>query len=632
MIKPSPSSATPLRVHFTYTIDSSDGRDERELPFVVGVLADLAPASAKPVAPFAQRSFITVSERTLDALVAGLAPMITLSVPDRLGGDGDRPVRLTFTSMADFGPEAVARQVPELRVLITARGACAAAKRRLWTAPPPPDGDAEPDLARLERFTVLDTLLAASGTVEDAVLARDIMMLTAAVPSGGRDAAAAILDRRILEADGLVGRQLDAILHAPEFQRLEAVWRSLEFMVRRIPAGPNLIIKVLPVSYEELREDLERSSTRKDGVLVLDRHQSALYDFLYTQEYGQHGGEPLGVLVIDHPLTDTPDDIVLLQPLAEIAADAHLPILLGASPRLAGLADFTELGERPIDIAANIASGMGMSSRWKAFRRFETARYVGAVLPRVLARGPHRNGGGRSCFFAYEETIAGRAEKLWMNAAYPLAVRIATAFMHHGWSVAFTGLAGGGGVVDGLQPPDFGLGDEARWPVSPLEVQLTEEQEQALTSAGMIALMPAVEEGCGIFYSAHSAYEPPAGYRGEDTSLSIRLSSRLPYMFAASRVAHYLKVMTRESIGRSQSRIEIESGLNRWLSQYITYQDDASIEARARRPLRDGSVTLKEIEGEPGRYLAEVALQPHFQIEEIDFTLRLKTALEPGTG
>jgi type VI secretion system protein ImpC len=104
-------------------------------------------------------------------------------------------------------------------------------------------------------------------------------------------------------------------------------------------------------------------------------------------------------------------------------------------------------------------------------------------------------------------------------------------------------------------------------------------------------------------------------------------------MLAASRFAHYLKVMMRDKIGSFQDRAAVEAFLNRWLAGYILLMDDAGQAAKARMPLREGRVDVYEIEGRPGCYRATVYLRPHFQLEELTASIRLVAELPaPGAG
>jgi type VI secretion system protein ImpC len=101
----------------------------------------------------------------------------------------------------------------------------------------------------------------------------------------------------------------------------------------------------------------------------------------------------------------------------------------------------------------------------------------------------------------------------------------------------------------------------------------------------------------------------------------------LPYMMATCRFAHYLKAMMRDKIGGFMSREDAWRFLNRWISKYVTQDDKASAAQKAKFPLRDANVEVEEIKGKPGCYRAVAYLRPHFQLDEINVSLRLVAEL-----
>ena len=111
----------PPRVQITYDVEIGDAVEKRELPLVVGVLADLAgkPASAPP--KMKDRRFVEIDRDNFDEILAKIAPRLDLSVPDTMKGDGNLKVELNFKQFADFHPEAIVQQVPRLQKLLQAR-------------------------------------------------------------------------------------------------------------------------------------------------------------------------------------------------------------------------------------------------------------------------------------------------------------------------------------------------------------------------------------------------------------------------------------------------------------------------------------------------------------------------------
>lgn len=106
----------------------------------------------------------------------------------------------------------------------------------------------------------------------------------------------------------------------------------------------------------------------------------------------------------------------------------------------------------------------------------------------------------------------------------------------------------------------------------------------------------------------------------------------LPYILASSRFAHYLKSIMRDKVGSFQSRASVEKYLNQWITRYVTVDDEASQDVKARFPLREAQVQVHETPGRPGSYSSVVFLRPHFQLEELTASIRLVAELPGSPG
>src|SRR5262245_21650526 len=146
--------------------------------------------------------------------------------------------------------------------------------------------------------------------------------------------------------DKKLSAQLNEVMHAPEFQKLEATWRGLHYLVHQSETGESLKIRVLNVSKRDLFKDLERAA---------EFDQSATFKKVYEEEYGQLGGEPYGLLVGDYEFSRHPEDISLLKMMSNVAAAAHAPFVSAADPKLFNMEKFTELSA-PRDLAKIFSS------------------------------------------------------------------------------------------------------------------------------------------------------------------------------------------------------------------------------------------------------------------------------------
>ena len=190
------------------------------------------------------------------------------------------------------------------------------------------------------------------------------------------DNLAATIDARVAELDSLISKQLSAILHAPEFQKLESSWTGLNYLVKNSATGQNLKIKMLNATKKELVKDFQSA---------LEFDQSTMFKKVYEEEFGTFGGAPFGALLGDFEITRQPEDMYFIEQMSHVAAASHAPFISAASPELFGLETYSDLG-KPRDLSKVFDTVE--YAKWKTFRESEDARYVGLTLPRFLGRLP----------------------------------------------------------------------------------------------------------------------------------------------------------------------------------------------------------------------------------------------------
>src|SRR5262245_32257270 len=144
----------------------------------------------------------------------------------------------------------------------------------------------------------------------------------------------AIVNDMIVEIDTKLSKQLDVILHHPQFQKLESSWRGLKLLVDRTDFRENNKIEILNVSKEDLLSDFEDSP---------EIVKSGLYKLVYTENYGVFGGEPVGAMVANFEFGPGPQDVSLLQYCASVAGMSHAPFISAAGPQFFGESSFLKL-------------------------------------------------------------------------------------------------------------------------------------------------------------------------------------------------------------------------------------------------------------------------------------------------
>jgi type VI secretion system protein ImpC len=436
------------------------------------------------------------------------------------------------------------------------------------------------------------------------------------------------VDVSIVAIDRALSAQVDAILHHPNFQALESAWRSLRYLIANVNFRENTEVHLLNCSKSDLIDDFEDAP---------EIAKSGLYRLVYSREYGTFGGEPFGVMVSTYEFDPGPRDMALLANCAAVAAMAHVPFIGNASPRFFGEDSFEGLATYS-DIRAIFETPQYI--RWKAFRDSEDSRYVGLCLPRFLLRAPYERHHVFS--FTYNEKTTKKADYLWGWPSFAFSTRVAESFARYRWSPNIVGPTAGGAVtglpmlsfrsmrrIYDLDPdPKKRRGIEERMPT---EIQLTERHEFELSEEGFIGLVFLKGSAEACFFSANSCQKPKEfanTQEGRDASLGARLGAQLPYMFIVCRLAHYLKVLQREEIGRHLERSDLERELNDWLRQYISDMDNPAAAVRGKRPLRQARVAVSEVPGQAGWYRAHLLLQPHLKYMGASFTLSLVGKLE----
>lgn len=424
------------------------------------------------------------------------------------------------------------------------------------------------------------------------------------------------LDARVAELDRMISEQLTAVMHAPQFQQLEATWRGLHYLCSQTSTGTQLKIKVLNAPKKDVVKDFKSA---------IDFDQSALFKKVYEEEFGTFGGSPFGALLGDYNIGRQPEDMYFIEQMSHVAAAAHAPFISAASEDMFGLESFTEMG-KPRDMAKVFDTIE--YAKWKSFRESEDSRYVGLTLPRFLGRLPYNPKDGTTVEgFNYVEEVDGNdhSRYLWCNTAYAFGARLTRAFEDFGWCAAIRGVEGGG-LVEDLPTHTFRTDDGEVALKCPTEVAITDRREKELSDLGFIPLVHCKNTDYAAFFGAQSAQKAKK-YNTDAANANASLSSQLQYMFAVSRVAHYLKAMMREKIGSFASAGNVEDFLNRWVAQYVLLDDNATQEAKAQYPLREASVQVSEVPGKPGVYRAVSFLRPHFQLDELSVSLRLVAEL-----
>jgi type VI secretion system protein ImpC len=424
------------------------------------------------------------------------------------------------------------------------------------------------------------------------------------------------VDSLLEELDQRISDQMDEILHNEQFKTVEIPWTSLSFLVNRTDFSQNIKVEILNATKDDLIEDFEDAP---------EITQTGLYHSIYTDEYGQFGGEPFGVIIGDYKFSHKGTDIELMKNMSAISAMTHAPFIAAASNEFFGIDDYEELPT--LKELESIFEG-AQYIKWRNLRECDDSRYLGLTLPDFMLRPTY----GEDVIvrsFDYKEKINNKKDYLWGNAAYAYASRLVDSFAQFRWCPNVIGPQSGGAVEDlAIHVVDVDGTDEIRGPV---EVVISDRKEYELAELGFIPLSLRKGGDHAVFFSSNSIQEALKFGNDEEGKLAemnYRLGTQLPYLFIVCRLAHYIKVLQRENLGSWKTRADLETELNKWLRRYVADQENPSPATRSSRPLRRAELTVSEVKGEAGWYTVSMSVTPHFKFMGANFTLSLSGMLD----
>jgi len=436
---------------------------------------------------------------------------------------------------------------------------------------------------------------------------------------------ARMISYQIAKIDEMLNESVNAILHHPKFQKLEAAWRGLLFLTMEAEEVDDVKIRFLDVSWPQLVRDIDRA---------IEFDQSNLFRKVYNAEFGVAGGEPYGVLLGDYFVRHKPgpgyktDDVNTLREISQVAAASFAPFIASADPALFGLDDFHGLG-LPINYEAIFSQAEYRS--WNSFRESEDSRFIGLTVPKMLMRLPYEHDTFRSDRFNFKEDVSEPNNKnyLWGNACYAFGAILIQSFARNAWFTDIRGSHEGidaGGVVADLPVPSFKTDKAGVALKYSTDVLITDFSEKLLSEHGFIPFCHDRNTMHAVFYGNQSV-QGAQHYDKKIAEINAKMSAMLQYVLCASRFAHYIKVIGREKVGSFFSAEECENYLHKWLLSYSTASVGGSEEHLAKYPLSEAKVEVKEVLGKPGVYSCITHLKPHMQLDQMVTAVKLVTEL-----
>lgn len=474
---------------------------EDETPFRIAVLGDFSGRAQRgvidPAGALLDRGPVRVDRDNLGEVLARLAPRLILPSEPR--------IEVGFESLEDFHPDSLFGRLPIFDRLRTARGrlsdpATAADALRELTGRREAEVPTEAEPPRAAPDDLLDQIVSRSegpGAEDVAASSSELDALVRRIASPYVEPDEDPRAPHVLEGiEAASSSLLRALLHHPHFQALEASWRALDFLTRRIETDSALQIHLFDISRPELAADGDADS---------DLASTALYRALVESSVETPGAAPWSLLVGDFAFGPDEDDALLLARLGAIASLAGAPWISAARPALAGLDSFA-VAPDPADWRSPPTGGL-----WEALRRESQARYLGLAAPRFLLRLPYGADSEPCESLAFEEITEppDHDDYLWGNPAYLCALLLARSFRDQGWSMR----PGTHREVRGLPLHLYvSQGDTEAKPCA--EATLSERAAERLIECGLIPLLSVKETDSVRLIRLASLAEPPAPLEG----------------------------------------------------------------------------------------------------------------------
>lgn len=570
-----------------------------------------------------------VDPHRFDAFIQQMAPRLVVKIPNKIS-ESPRMLKvdLTFSSLKAFHPEQVVQQIPELAQLLAIRMQVGQVRRseidletlktrlreldvdsdwvdRLYQllaepappVPPPAPASSRPSESPPDPGDALDRIFemvdageeepepvppASEATVSDLV-----EMLVGAfreAPAARQAVSASAIDLLLADLDQILNDQLDALFNHPAFRQVEASWRGLAFLVRRINFRKNIRLDVLTASREDLC--------------------AVLNSQVFEPELPAETVRPApSVLLLDFAFDHGRRDLEDLYALAEGAARLQVPLIASASPAFFGVEAYTDLDGLP-PLRQHFAEAEFIA--WNKFRNAESSYWLSLALPPFLLR-PAYGPDTQVQAFAFEET-----GWLWGSSALAVAVVVADRFAETGWPTLFSGYRGAG--LEDL--PIW----KSRVGFIPLSALFTESKYGVLAEAGFVVL------GCKRNHDAAYVVQAPvvhrAGvYTSEAATQQERARTTLEFQLFLAQASHGLMAL-RDEIASDPALVDTPAVLEARLRSFLRTPGQT---------LPDDTVSVVQVEeaGQPARLA--VRLKPPRSFLRLPINL-VMTVEDPSNG
>lgn len=422
------------------TLESENAGTIAEPPFHILLLGDWSGSGNK--SDLSQRRPIAIDRDNFDDVMRKLNVRIDLD----LSGDGKDLLPLRFTELEDFHPDRIFQQISLFSNLRDVRRRLlspdtfneAAKEVSSWHGIADSKKIQEEAVAKrtsqetsfVDSANLLDKILSKPGepTISKPQLAEktDLSeLLGKLVKPYLVEIDESEQAKLIAAVDEATGDLMRLILHNNSFQDLEAAWRGLYFLIRKVETDVDLKIHLLDASKDEIADNLKSVNNLTD---------SYLYKWLIQETIETPGGEPWAVIGGNYAFGLNIDDIAMLIRVGKLANNANAPFISYLKPEAPNISS-TAKYPNPESWSFLYKSTEG--KLWTTLRTLPESAYLGLVIPRFLARLPYGNKTEPLESFSFEEfsALPSHDDYLWANPSFVCLLLLAQSYRSNGWEM-----------------------------------------------------------------------------------------------------------------------------------------------------------------------------------------------------
>ena len=435
---------------------------------------------------------IKIDRDNLEEVMAKLQPSLSLPI-----GDNQKTVDISFSDLDEFHPDYLYQHIElfsEFRALrrkLNKDSSFEAAAKKMdqWISvatetkannpPPPQETSGSPPSANLPAEGLLDSILGdgTHSSSESTSTEADKLVSSLIQDAVGAYATPAPNPQKQHYIDALdqtISSTMAALLHHPEFQALEAAWRGLDMMTRRVETDSQLTLRMLSQSKKDLLIDLAEHQ---------DATQSHFSKLVYDAAILPTNDDRWSTVVGLYEFSDTKSDALMLGILAKVMANADTPFIAAGNPSLVNCTSYF-YQQDAADWQQNYQEGF--KATWDTVRGLPESEYISLASPRFLIRYPYGKKSQRIEAFDLEETGEDfNAEHfLWCNGAVAHAIGLCQGFSEQHWKMS-------PGTINQLDrlPLAFYNDDGEQAQIPTAEIFLSESAFETLANGGLAPLI-----------------------------------------------------------------------------------------------------------------------------------------------